>query len=246
MPPKLGKSSETQSSKAARARQYLSAGGVTREDSDDELGLEDLPWQWIYSQKSGNKARGGEEIVGARMGDFQCMVGDCVLLKAEGTNEAWIGLICNFEDDVEEDDKVANFMWFSTEKEIRNKQKKRADALPVCMNSVEPVYIQADLITERSLYYSLMGHKSSDLNQWQSQYCLRRDVQVQIPLGKSSPFIKRPWEDIHLPERLQYSHGYLYGRIHMGRHIPIFRRHTGPDWACSGSDQSYQEAQERC
>lgn len=118
------------STKAERARQYLSVGGVAREDSDDELGLEDYPWQWIYA-----KDKSKQEIIGARMGNFECRIGDCVLLKADGTNEAWIGLICNFEDDDEDDEMAANFMWFSTEKEIRNKQKKRTDALPVCYSS---------------------------------------------------------------------------------------------------------------
>ncbi|KAH0555636.1 hypothetical protein GP486_006421 [Trichoglossum hirsutum] len=148
-------------SKAERARRYLSGFGVAREDSDDELGLEDHPWNWIYEetteasdcngrtedlscsdgddelvvstlnrQVSGRKRRAPcserGRIVGARMGDFQCKIGDCVLLKADGTNEAWVGLICAFEDE-EDDGKAANFMWFSTEKEIRNKQKKRTD-----------------------------------------------------------------------------------------------------------------------
>ena len=117
-------------SKAERARQYLSVGGVAREDSDDELGLEDLPWEWVHSTEPAKSGDDEREIVGARMGDFQCMVGDCVLLKAEGTNEAWIGLICTFEED-DDGEKAANFMWFSTEREIRNKQKKRTDALPV-------------------------------------------------------------------------------------------------------------------
>ena len=131
MPHSTQKNHLPKTSKAERARQYLSVGGVTREDSDDELGLEDYPWEWIYSEDSEKKAVGGREPIGARMGNFKCMVGDCVLLKAEGTNEAWIGLICNFEEDDEDDEKAANFMWFSTEKEIRNKQKKRTDALPV-------------------------------------------------------------------------------------------------------------------
>ncbi|KAL2043328.1 hypothetical protein N7G274_003634 [Stereocaulon virgatum] len=109
--------------KAERAHQYLTEGGVTREDSDDELGLEDHPWEWIYSSEPGSES----DIIGARMGDFQCMVGDCVFLKAEGNGEAWIGLICHFEED---DEKMANFMWFSTQREVRNKQKKRTDALP--------------------------------------------------------------------------------------------------------------------
>ena len=64
------------------------------------------------------------------MGTFECQIGDCVLLKAEGAGEAWIGLICDFQDD-EEGEKAANFMWFSTEREIRNKEKKRRDFLPV-------------------------------------------------------------------------------------------------------------------
>jgi origin recognition complex subunit 1 len=128
MPNKPSKS--THSTKVERARQYLSGGGVTREDSDDELGLEDHPWQWIYS-KDRQGMNGEPGTIGARMGNFQCMIGDCVLLKAEGTGGAWIGLICDFQDDDEEDEKAANFMWFSTEREIRNKQKKRMDSLPV-------------------------------------------------------------------------------------------------------------------
>lgn len=134
MPHRTSSLLRTSKSKAERARQYLSIGGVTREDSDDELGLEDLPWEWIYSKKPAKRAGDERGIVGAHMGDFQCMVGDCVLLKAEGTNEAWIGLICTFEED-DDGEKAANFMWFSTEREIRNKQKKRTDALPVRLES---------------------------------------------------------------------------------------------------------------
>ena len=115
--------------KTERAKQYLSGGGVVREDSDDELGLEDHPWEWIRT----NSKDGTKKIVGARMGQFECRIGDCVLLKAEGTsNEAWIGLICNFQEEEDEDGDIemgANFMWFSTEKEIRNKAKKRMDFL---------------------------------------------------------------------------------------------------------------------
>jgi origin recognition complex subunit 1 len=150
--------------KAERARQFLKVGGILREDSDDELGFEDYPWEWIYESdfesesddvedvengqaaaaalnnaKSGRNGKAHsavsdlkKRIVGARMGNFECQVGDCVLLKAEGTNEAWVGLICEFVDDEEEDDeKSANFMWFSSEREIRNKQKKRTDFVEV-------------------------------------------------------------------------------------------------------------------
>ncbi|KAI9829807.1 MAG: Origin recognition complex, subunit 1 [Phylliscum demangeonii] len=175
-------------SRAARARRHLAGVGISREDSDDELGYDDHPWEWIYDDPriAGNEtttgparvpleetADGGnpqmatmaaavvaaaaataaatgslEEdskppastrprkgartaspaIIGARMGSFQCRLGDCVLLKAEGRHEAWVGLICEFRDEDEEDGgKQANIMWFSTEKEIKNKQKKRMD-----------------------------------------------------------------------------------------------------------------------
>ncbi|KAL9068597.1 MAG: hypothetical protein Q9157_006457 [Trypethelium eluteriae] len=106
------------------ARRYLS-GAIFREDSDDELGLEDHPWEWIYEE--GPKSR--QIIVGARMGSFECKRGDIVMLKAEG-NAVWVGIICYFFEDEEDEEreKMANFMWFSTEKEIINK-KKRTDCL---------------------------------------------------------------------------------------------------------------------
>ena len=134
MPHRTSSTLRTTKSKAERAKNYLSVGGgVAREDSDDELGLEDHPWEWIYSTNPAKRASDEREIVGARMGGFQCMVGDGVLLKAEGTREAWIGLICAFVE--EEDEKAADFMWFSTEREVWNKQKKRTDALPVCFGT---------------------------------------------------------------------------------------------------------------
>lgn len=115
--------------------------GVTREDSDDELGVDDLPWEWLYADEaqpsqhneSGTSARkrkrtteGEPKIVGARMGSFTCNLGDTVFLKAEGSGEAWIAVICEFLED-DEGEKAANFMWFSSASEIRNKQKKRTD-----------------------------------------------------------------------------------------------------------------------
>ena len=145
MPNRTSSPSRITKSNAERARRYLSVGGVAREDSDDELGLEDLPWEWIYSKEPGKTAGGEQEIVGARMGDFQCMVGDSVLLKAEGTHEAWIGLICTFVED-DDGEKAANFMWFSTDREITNQQKKRTDALPVCSKFVEYAF-EAQCIT---------------------------------------------------------------------------------------------------
>ncbi|GKT39930.1 origin recognition complex subunit 1 [Colletotrichum spaethianum] len=127
------------------SRQTAPFTGVARDDSDDELGVDDLPWEWIHDstdlglpEHTGNDASNSRKrkrtsvvarIVGAQMGNFVCHIGDCVLLKAEGSKEAWVAIICDF---LEEDDgeKAASFMWFSTEKEIRNKERKRSDALP--------------------------------------------------------------------------------------------------------------------
>ena len=162
MPHRTSYSPKAAKSKAERARQYLSVGGVARDDSDDELGLEDHPWEWIYSNKPEKRPSNERRIVGASMGDFQCMVGDCVLLKAEGTNEAWIGLICTFLED-DDGDKAADFMWFSTEREIRNKQKKRTDALPVCPKLLQKAF-EAKWATVRSLHYSLVGRQPFDIN----------------------------------------------------------------------------------
>jgi origin recognition complex subunit 1 len=134
--------------KIERARQYFKGGGVTREDSDDELGTEDYPWEWIYDAESTLKSKDGgrdgsnkrtaavafmeSAIVGAKMGKFECRLGDAVLLKADGS-EAWVGIITHFFEDEESQDKMANFMWFSTPREIRNKQKRRTDAFDVCI-----------------------------------------------------------------------------------------------------------------
>ncbi|KAI1806475.1 P-loop containing nucleoside triphosphate hydrolase protein [Daldinia bambusicola] len=110
--------------------------GVAREDSDDELGVDDHPWEWIYreSELSGSppkrKRNAHHSIVGARMGAFECYLGDCVLLKAEGSNEAWVAIVTEFRETDEDGDKAANFLWFSTEKEIRNSDRKRTDFLP--------------------------------------------------------------------------------------------------------------------
>lgn len=118
--------------------------GIARDDSDDELGYEDHPWEWILQSapsspaksdraESARKRKRGDghgRIVGARMGNFECYLGETVLLKAEGSHEAWVGIITEFIDDDEDGDKAAHFLWFSSEKEIRSREKKRTDFLP--------------------------------------------------------------------------------------------------------------------
>lgn len=138
-------------SKSEKAKQYLKGGGVVRDDSDDELGIEDHPWEWIYSSEKDHQRDGqtveaaaesasrrrnqpdqnaGRQVLGARMGSFSCRIGDTVLLKADG-NEAWVGLISDLFESEEDGEKMANFMWFSTTREIRNRSKKRNDAAEV-------------------------------------------------------------------------------------------------------------------
>lgn len=139
-------------SKTQKALQILQKGAVLREDSDDELGVEDLPWEWIYAGNNQSRPelqngdKDAREITGARMGAFQCAVGDAVLLKAAG-NEAWVALITGFSEGEMEDDegemvwtKKASFMWFSSERELKNSSRKRTDALPVRHGSL-PMFI---------------------------------------------------------------------------------------------------------
>jgi origin recognition complex subunit 1 len=119
--------------------------GVAREDSDDELGSDDLPWEWVYEEEvadeepeveNGNNRKRKRptaheaQIIGARIGSFECYLGDTVLLKADGSNEAWVGIICDFIQADEDGDKAANFMWFSSAHELRS-PKKRTDFLEV-------------------------------------------------------------------------------------------------------------------
>lgn len=124
MPPKRKRTN------VQKARHYLSGGGVLREDSDDELGLEDHPWEWIYDKSDGKR-----HIIAARMGSFQVSVGDIVLLKAPVSNEAWVAILYDFvESELEDEDgdvdveKKARMLWFASEKELRGK-KKRMDFL---------------------------------------------------------------------------------------------------------------------
>ncbi|KAF2430604.1 P-loop containing nucleoside triphosphate hydrolase protein [Tothia fuscella] len=136
----MGAIQKPKQTKLERARDFLKGGGVSREDSDDELGTEDYPWEWMYEDdnhediKNGTKKRkstaaADSTVIGARMGLFECRLGDAVLLKSEAGSEAWVGIVQHFFEDEETGDKMANFMWFSTPNEIRNKAKKRTDAL---------------------------------------------------------------------------------------------------------------------
>lgn len=102
-------------------------------------------WDWLYldsptpnDSKHGSIPQSQREsrrqptrtVVGARLGLETYYRGDCVLLRAEGSNQCWVAIIQDFTID-DEGRKAAEFVWFSNEKEIANKAKKRMDALPV-------------------------------------------------------------------------------------------------------------------
>lgn len=116
--------------------------------SEDELASDHDDWQWIYEEgevscvetNSPSKKRKASEafgqaserqIVGAQKGSLLLRLGDAVLLKA-ARNEQWVALVTEFLPDETEDGKEARFMWFTSPKEIRNKAKRRTDAMSVC------------------------------------------------------------------------------------------------------------------
>lgn len=127
------------SDRKKRARHWLTKGGMAREDSDDELGYEDYPWEWIYvadTERSRSK-KVPNKIIGARMGSFECKLGQVVLLKSPEAGRDWAGIICEFLEVEDEDGqgedmvKSANIMWLASPDEfISTKNKKRLDALP--------------------------------------------------------------------------------------------------------------------
>lgn len=146
--------------KVEQARQLLKGATLPNDESDEELG-DDLPWEWVYEEDAPEsvdeeteetrnrrvapgRTPSGVRIVGARNGNFECRIGDVVMLKAPG-NEAWVAIVCDLsegemEDDEGEDswDKKATFMWFTSEKDIVRGPKKRMDFLPVSSHLVYP------------------------------------------------------------------------------------------------------------
>ncbi|KAL3480198.1 P-loop containing nucleoside triphosphate hydrolase protein [Aspergillus californicus] len=138
-----------------RAEQWMTKGGIIRDDSDDELGDEDYPWEWVYdtglngagnletipenpedTPKSARRRsrQNRRNIIGARMGTFECRMGEIVLLKSPEPGKDWVGIITEFleeEDDEEGSIKMANILWFASPDEfISTRNKRRSDALP--------------------------------------------------------------------------------------------------------------------
>ncbi|KAJ8612979.1 hypothetical protein MRB53_037187 [Persea americana] len=130
------------------------------ETSDDSIASYDgHDWEWIYSttaNAAASRSEGSEEedeihtpsrkrrrkhagasfsagtrrIIGARKGNLEVHLGDAVVLRAE-RNEIWVALLCNFV----EEEEAAEIMWFAQPSEIRNKSKRRGDAMPVSITT---------------------------------------------------------------------------------------------------------------
>ncbi|KAL4905910.1 hypothetical protein BDW74DRAFT_152270 [Aspergillus multicolor] len=140
-----------------RAEQWMAKGGILRDDSDDELGEEDYPWEWIYDAEPDNEEGAGKgaeasgetpksarrrssrqsqrKIVGARMGLFECKTGEVILLKSPEPGKDWVGIIMDFREEENDEGgepiKMANIMWFASPDEfISTRHKRRTDVLP--------------------------------------------------------------------------------------------------------------------
>lgn len=137
---------------STRGRKRAFSAAVASEDSDNHSEAGEVSWEWLYSTEQPDNGEKGDgdrkrrkvaassKIVGARHGDFECHIGDTVILKtSDVSNGAWVAIICDFREDSETGEMSANFMWFLTEKEIRNKGRKREDFYWVCTVAV-PLY----------------------------------------------------------------------------------------------------------
>ncbi|KPI38620.1 Origin recognition complex subunit 1 [Cyphellophora attinorum] len=139
----------------AKTKEYSTRGALTREDSDDELGYEDLPWHWVYDgdsepgsdaevssdedstrrrKRKASHALRDQRIAGARMGNFSVRIGETVLLKSPEQGKDWVGLICGFSDTDEDGDAemCAHIQWFCSPEELDFGRRGRAkpDILP--------------------------------------------------------------------------------------------------------------------
>ncbi|KEF54089.1 origin recognition complex subunit 1 [Exophiala aquamarina CBS 119918] len=137
-----------------KVKRYSTKGGLQREDSDDELGSEDHPWEWIYSSDESNlppeeesrnvrkrkasalkdSSKNATNIIGAQMGSFSVRVGDAILLKSPEQGKDWVALTCSFSETNEDDeDEMSVYVqWFCSPEELAfgKRSKIRPDVLP--------------------------------------------------------------------------------------------------------------------
>jgi origin recognition complex subunit 1 len=225
------------------ARQWLTKGGIFREDSDDELGYDDHPWEWIYETDNTDTGRyrcrnlpdddvdsqtptkrrkkvtplatqhcHQKKIIGARMGSFECRLGQSILLKSPEPGKDWAGIICEFLEEEDEDGedqgmiKCANIMWFASPDEfISTKNKRRADALPneqyltvdFNINPLTAINGKA-IILSKDVFYARYPNgtppiKRAELAEYNKCIVCRRGVN-QLQGKYTEEFI---WEDIY-------------------------------------------------
>lgn len=208
------------------SQQWVTKGTLAREDSDDELGNEDYPWHWIYeddgrtrpSQKRASRGPGNRQqrIVGARMGSFECRLGQVVLLKSPEPGKDWVGIITEFleVDDGDSENgetettkvKSANIMWFASPDEFMStKNKRRADALPneqyltadFNVNPLTSINGKADVMSKNAFFAKYPDGKppkgKAALAKYKKCVICRRGVN-QVQGRYTDEFI---WEDVY-------------------------------------------------
>ena len=209
----------------SRPKKWLTKGALHREDSDDELGYEDHPWQWVYD---GEKAADSEEqrtpskkckvsaisdstrrkttIIGAHMGGFSVKIGDSVLLKSPEQGKDWVGLICAFSETDEdgEEEMCAHIQWFAAPDELAfgKRSKTRPDILP------NESYITADF--NMNPLTSING-RATVLSK---DAFLKKYPKGQQPNGKSAA--KPLFKDDLMSKRRQAADSSIHGRVRLG------------------------------
>ncbi|KAL4809584.1 P-loop containing nucleoside triphosphate hydrolase protein [Aspergillus unguis] len=215
-----------------RAEKWMTKGGIIRDDSDDELGDEDYPWEWMYDTEqddAGENANRGtpksarrrssrqpqRKIIGARMGSFECKLGEAILLKSPEPGKDWAGIITEFreeeDDEGEEPIKSANIMWFASPDEFMStRNKRRTDALPneqylttdFNVNPLTSINGKAQVMSKDAFFarYPNGAPPKSKAEMAEYNKCIvcRRGVS-QLQGRYTEEFV---WEDVYRPDQI--------------------------------------------
>lgn len=230
--------SEPQGRRNARQRtqKWMTKGALVRDDSDDELGDEDHPWEWIFEndqeteqpednnaspeksrrRRSSRPAKKKRAIVGARMGAFECRLGQIVLLKSPEPGKDWIGIITEFVEEEDEDEeggilKSVNIMWFASPDEfLSTRNKRRADALPneqyltadFNLNPLSSINGKASVMSKDAFYAKYPNgappKDKAELAEYNKCIVCRRGVS-QVQGRYTEEFV---WEDVYREDNI--------------------------------------------
>ncbi|RAH48170.1 origin recognition complex subunit 1 [Aspergillus brunneoviolaceus CBS 621.78] len=254
-----------------RAQLWMTKGGLVRDDSDDELGEEDHPWEWIYdtevtddqdskptadstqdTPKSMRRrsvrpnAKRSRKIIGARMGSFECALGQVVLLKSPEPGKDWIGIITEFLEQDDDDDEIiksANIMWFASPDEFMStKNKRRSDALPneqyltadFNVNPLTSINGRATVMSKDAFYAKYPGgvppKGKEALADFNKCIVCRRGVN-QVQGRYTEEFI---WEEVYREDRLFD----LIDMIKSGLKVAKKRKQVDNDYVESKSEEN--------